>query len=317
MTTVLRPMSTGEVLDRTFSLYRNNFVLFFGISTLPPAMGLLMQLVIYGAGKVDVGTSAGGRTASIVIAAVGVLLGVLAYFIGLAFAQGATIYAVSAVHLDRATTIRESYGRLRGHYGRVLNVVLSWAIRVFGGGFVLFLGAILSFALVPGLRTFIGMGGIILGAVIGLAALVLAVVLFFMLLVRYALAVPVCVLEDIKARAAMKRSVALSKGSRGRIFVIYFLFIVLQMVITYALLIPLGVMAVTAKGTSLIIVTISTHLVSFLVGALLGPVITIAMSLVYYDERVRKEAFDIELMMAAIDGPQPPQVAGAPAGNIG
>jgi len=32
MNTALRPMSTGEVLDRTFNLYRNHFLLFSGIA---------------------------------------------------------------------------------------------------------------------------------------------------------------------------------------------------------------------------------------------------------------------------------------------
>ena len=32
MVTVLRPLSTSELLDRTFHLYRNNFVVFAGIA---------------------------------------------------------------------------------------------------------------------------------------------------------------------------------------------------------------------------------------------------------------------------------------------
>jgi len=44
MTTPLRPMSTGEILDRTFNLYRNNFVLFAGIAVVPPALMLMVQL---------------------------------------------------------------------------------------------------------------------------------------------------------------------------------------------------------------------------------------------------------------------------------
>lgn len=34
MSTPLRPLSTGELLDRTFNLYRNNFMLFAGIAVL-------------------------------------------------------------------------------------------------------------------------------------------------------------------------------------------------------------------------------------------------------------------------------------------
>lgn len=35
MTTGLRPLTTGELLDRTFSLYRAHFGLFIGIFALP------------------------------------------------------------------------------------------------------------------------------------------------------------------------------------------------------------------------------------------------------------------------------------------
>jgi hypothetical protein len=39
MTTQLRPLSTGELLDRTFSLYRSHFVVFLGIVALPHLFG--------------------------------------------------------------------------------------------------------------------------------------------------------------------------------------------------------------------------------------------------------------------------------------
>ena len=40
----------------------------------------------------------------------------------------------------------------------------------------------------------------------------------------------------------------------------------------------------------------------FVTQSILGPIMTIAITLVYYDERVRKEAFDLEHMMQALDG---------------
>jgi len=55
-------------------------------------------------------------------------------------------------------------------------------------------------------------------------------------------------------------------------------------------------------------------LATFLAGALAGPIATIALSLVYFDQRVRKEAFDLQLMMAAVDGTLPPGAQAASAG---
>src|ERR1700682_966901 len=41
----LRPLSLGEILDRTFSLYRRHFLLFIGITGLPHLMILALNLV--------------------------------------------------------------------------------------------------------------------------------------------------------------------------------------------------------------------------------------------------------------------------------
>jgi len=47
---------------------------------------------------------------------------------------------------------------------------------------------------------------------------------------------------------------------------------------------------------------------------LIMAIATIALSLVYFDQRVRKEAFDLQLMMAAVDGTLPPGAQAASAG---
>ena len=44
MTTALRPLTLGELLDRTFLLYRQHFVVFVGIAALPHLALLAFQL---------------------------------------------------------------------------------------------------------------------------------------------------------------------------------------------------------------------------------------------------------------------------------
>ena len=41
----LRPLSLGEILDRTFSLYRRHFLLFLGIAAIPHLLTLALNLV--------------------------------------------------------------------------------------------------------------------------------------------------------------------------------------------------------------------------------------------------------------------------------
>ena len=42
----LRPLSLGEVLDRTFSLYRGHFSLFVGITAIPQLLILAYNLIV-------------------------------------------------------------------------------------------------------------------------------------------------------------------------------------------------------------------------------------------------------------------------------
>ncbi len=312
MTTILRPMTTGEVLDRMISLYRNNFVLFFGISTLPALLWVIIDVLLYVLRSVTGGTSGGN------VVLISTLVALLAYLIGKEIAEAATIYAVSAVHLGRPTSIRECYRRLRGRYGRVLNVALSVWVRTVGGGILLFIAASMSLGLAAALGPTAGaLSRTMLVLAVLLAYLLSGIVVIF-LLVRYALAVPACVLEDVKGRRAIKRGIGLSKGGRGRIFAVYFLFFVLWLVFVIARVYVIAMVGPTSIMSHPVLVLIINDGVGFMTGALLGPVVTVALALIYYDQRVRKEAFDIQFMMAALDGPQPPAAAaGVPAGTIG
>jgi len=40
----LRPLSLGDILDRTFSLYRRHFLLFIGIAGIPQLLVLVFSL---------------------------------------------------------------------------------------------------------------------------------------------------------------------------------------------------------------------------------------------------------------------------------
>jgi hypothetical protein len=50
------------------------------------------------------------------------------------------------------------------------------------------------------------------------------------------------------------------------------------------------------------------YLAGFIAGSLTGPLATIGISLLYYDERVRKEAFDLQLMLSSLDPTEVPGV---------
>ncbi len=267
MTTALRPLSTGELLDRTFYLYRNHFALFVGIFALPQLCTLALQFV-------NLALKTPGAQIYILLATMAKLLGDLA---ASAAAQAATVMAVSRIHLDRPASVMDSFSRVKN---KILGVVvLSLAVGIAVGiGFF--------FLLVPGI----------------------------LLMLRWSLAVPAKVLENRGVGDAMSRSSELTQGNRGRIFVIWTLFIMLDIGVDSLVRWPIRVAAGVSGAAGLLHAPLGWHVVTivatFISSCLVGPLATIAFSLVYYDERVRKEAFDLQLMMSTLDAPG---LQGAPA----
>ena len=135
-------------------------------------------------------------------------------------------------------------------------------------------------------------------AVLSLGAMIYAI----LMALRYSLAIPSSVIEDLKARKAIRRSIELSKGSRGRIFVLLMLILVLELgLVTITQLFFVVAMFAAAKHRAEIPVwmQIAQQIVGFLTNTFIGPMYATGLTLFYYDQRIRKEGFDIEWMMAA------------------
>src|SRR5437588_3330479 len=112
----LRPMSTGQLLDHAFTLYRKNFLLFVGIATVGPAANAIFQLLTVGA---DVGAPFGSRraatgAATLATSGLVVIVGYVIMLAGMALSHAATVKAVAAVYLGRETSVIGAYKALRG-----------------------------------------------------------------------------------------------------------------------------------------------------------------------------------------------------------
>ena len=315
MNTALRPMSTGEVLDRTFHLYRNHFLLFSGIS-----VGQVIFLVVGILAVIPMGallplSNFNSPDPFTILGTFGVysLFIFLFYGAGYAVVLGATVYAVSKVHLGQPTTIRASYRDIRPLVLRTLRIVLSVFIRYVGTVVLSYLVVIVVGAVVvPNLIRAVGaplptyVGWMLVASLLGL--FVAGMVLAFRIYCRYSLAVPACLLEMLPARQAMKRSKWLSKGALGRIFLIFLLMAILTAGLTYALQIPVLFLSAMEANVLIIVCQLLGMFIAITVAA---PISTISMCLVYYDQRVRKEAFDLQLMMEAVGQQSQVQAAAA------
>jgi hypothetical protein len=229
--------------------------------------------------------------------------------LGLAITHAVTVRAVSAVHLARPITAGAAYGALKGRYLRIIGVFVVVLFIVFGGSFLLYMAAAMIAALAVAAAVSLGKVATVIGVIVGIVVVIASILLAITLFVRYSLAVQACVVEDIPIMQSLKRSVFLAKGSRNRILTVYVLFVVLQFVI--GLTLGLGMNAATSSLHSIRLAQAASALGSFVAGVITSPLATVAMSLVYYDERVRKEAFDLQLMMTALEGAQTNAAASA------
>jgi hypothetical protein len=200
---------------------------------------------------------------------ISMIAGLLAMVVTAA-SQAATVVAVSQVYLDRPAGVMDSFSKVKNQVGGVIRLSLS------------------------------------IGFLAGLACLAL-IVPGILLMLRWSLAVPAKVLENKSVKEAMTRSTELTQGNRGRIFVIWFLFMVLNVGIGLLLQWPIkavgGVGGKAALQNVSVVWQVASLGATFISTCLVGPLATIAFSLVYYDERVRKEAFDLQLMMTTLDAP--------------
>jgi len=112
-------------------------------------------------------------------------------------------------------------------------------------------------------------------------------------------ALPMTVLfEDNKVGDAISRSRKLSNDNGARIFGLLGGVLLFLLVITAVL---------TKSVTSLTSSVAITAVITLLVAAAVSPFGTIVATLLYYDIRIRKEGYDIELMTQALDAGSPLQ----------
>ncbi len=296
MNAPLRPLSTGELLDRTFTLYRQNFWLFIGVTLLAPVLSVLTAVVLLVLGIGTAGATGLAKSPATIV--VTVTFGLIVFLIGSAIGAAASVRAVAARYLDRPITIGEAYASIRGCLGRVLGAVIRSMLIV---GIVVYLLVIAGVvAITLGITLLPGTAGKFIGGAVGVCILVVCIIVAFRFAMRYVLTVQACVVEGLGGKESMKRSRVLTQGSYSRIVTVYFVCAIIAAVLGA---VGQGLATVMTPGGHFILRQSAIQLFSLITSALTAPITTVAMCLVYYDERVRKEAFDLQLLMETLDGP--------------
>ncbi len=295
MAETMQPLSIGELLDRAIQLYRKHFGLFSGIAAWPFGCVLALQILsaFYMAAPIATAPVSVNSAATMPsTTAVGYALGIagLNFLIAImtifatAYVNGGTIVAVSSFLREQPFTVSQTWPSLKGSLWRIMRTAFLAGLYAFIP--VICLGIVILLS--PPLT--------VIGRLFFIVLFLLTIVLAIWIYLRYAMGVPATVIEKVNARESLRRSARLSEGFRGRIFLAYLLIVVLELIF-YAVAAGLGaILGVFHPGNAMLLGRIMPF-VSYGINVLVLPFASIPIALIYFDLRVRKEGWDLELLL--------------------
>jgi hypothetical protein len=297
---MLRPLGVGDVLDRTFNVYRSKPLVFIALSAIWYLLLVLVVIVL--AAAIFAGSLAAfarqTTTPSPEVAA-GAIVGIIGFVIVAVVVAILLLAAQSAALVDAAA---RRYLAKPATVGESFRAGLSAAGRLFVAGLVVFFAIAALWLLVFAVAAIIGLVvrspeiGILLA---GLGAIV-AIVGTFYLAASWLVAPVIVVVEKMGPIAALSRSWRLSSGNRWRIIGIQALLGILNLVLSVLIGGVFGGLTAASQPGQLGVTTVIENLVNFASTIIWAPVEWIAFTVLYYDLRVRKEAFDLQLAAEAL-----------------
>ncbi|MEN6576255.1 MAG: hypothetical protein ABFD90_07925 [Phycisphaerales bacterium] len=257
----LEPMSVGGILDGAFTLYRRNFLRFITIVAIiqvPLSLITLLWATMMLRGVPNT-LEDGDDMRLLLLSTVGRIVILFTAIVGNALCQGTLTRSVSEAYLGHETTVGQTYR-----------------------------------SVLPKLVTLIG-ASLLVGLVTGLGFMLLVVpgVIFAL---WFFVTTPSIVVENHRATAGMSRSKALISGNLGKAFAVGFL----ATAIAFIIMVPIS----TAAGLASKMLFANTPLLALffrqfaaLIGEVLAaPIPAAAAILLYYDLRIRKEGFDLQML---------------------
>jgi len=297
----LRPHGIGELLDGAFTLYRRNFLLLVAIAAVVQVPFALVQLLLFEVSGVasrigslndtlrTIGNQGNALTpdqSSQLLSDLGgtvayyALVFIVQYLVVYPLSLAATTSAVSNRYLDQPATVGGSYRAAFARWRSITAMVLAVVLIVVGG-----MAVSILLAVVTGQIALFYLGFLV------------AIGVYVVVLVRTTVAPQAIVLEHLGGFPGLSRSWQLTRGAGGRVFGIRFLLGLIQAIAGYVIILPLdAAVAGTSTSTQLLIGQVGQAVTAVFI----APITLVTLTLLYYDLRIRREGFDIEMLAASL-----------------
>lgn len=284
-----RPLSVSQILDETVELYKSSFVLLVGIAAVMYVPYAVLTQIAFSR-MFDISAILRGTLFDIYLSVGLLVVGYLYLILSAIFVTGAMTYAISEEYLGRKVTIIESFRRVFRFSvaGPLLGTILVKAMAV--------IVPLLVISLLGGI--FASMSSRWWVTPLAIIALVLIMYVCYAML-RLALTESVVVLEMKGVRHALSRTWKLMPGSilkyLSLIIISYFVLGIVSSIVSGPTQMLMSMSLGKGVAPSMVVVVLNT-LINAVVGTILAPVVSIVTILLYYDIRIRKEGFDLEML---------------------
>jgi hypothetical protein len=305
----LRPLGLGEILDGAVTTMRTHWRTVLGISLV---VAVLIQVIVILAQRFALDDAAANQVLNDPNATPAEIIRAM----GDSLLSSGVVFVIASVGTVVATALLTTVTS-RAVLGKSVTVGEAWrdarpqVLKLFGLVFLLLLIClgIVAVGALPGIivaATGSPFGGVALAFLGSLAASVPALWLW----IRFCLAPPALILEKQGITKAMSRSGKLVRGSWWRIFGIQLLTGLITGLVSMVIVLPFLGIAMAFSGDGLADFLNGTpelgwtYLIITGIGSVIGSMITLPISagvtvLLYIDQRIRREALDLELARAA------------------
>ncbi|MCF3124405.1 hypothetical protein IPZ68_32555 [Streptomyces arenae] len=305
----LRPLGVGEILDGAVSTMRAHWRTVLGISLAVAVFteivvvllqGLVLKESVDTEALNDPSATVGELTRALgdTMLNSGVVLVIT--LLGTIVATALLTMVTSRAVLGKSVTTAEAWQDSRPQLARLFGLTLLIPLI---GAAVVFVGIMPGVLIAVAGASEAGASLAVLG---GLAASIAAI----WIVIRFSLASPALMLEKQGVKKSMARSVKLVNGSWWRVFGIQLLAAIIANVVASIIVIPFTFIAGALSGEGVTGFVNSagelgwTFLIINGVGSVIGSMLTFPITagvtvLLYIDQRIRREALDLELARAA------------------
>jgi hypothetical protein len=305
MTATLHPMNLGEILDRTFQIYRSRFLVFVGIAAFPSVAMRCVYIAdilwFHSQSLIHTFRQPANMMGNFLI---GLGFYHIASLLGLMIAPAHIKLASSSIleeNSSLAYALRFAVARWRGY---LWIAILKLSADLLGPEMVL-AGLAFGIGVIEQVTGLLDSGANWPFVLLFTVPAVIGIYLFLRIGACLSLVMPAGALENLSAPAALRRSWTLSRGSRLRImftwlalFISSWIAAYLAQILLWELMYPIGLWLHRMALVRQLYLPIAYAMLT-IIHTLLGPIYPIASTLFYYDQRMRREGYDIEKLMDA------------------